>query len=466
MNISDTPACLYGYNGSKWPIRCLGKLDFSVNSGHGGCAALYFNSCSYGGKGEDTTAEIFIVNCGFDCNHYSYKSIVKSNSGHFGAENGLCTDEKGMLIGSCMFGNNHLMLMTNDYNSTTLSHGIFIETVYPGPANLPVNVNGPEGDKGKGGLTLVLCSGMEGGIVCNSLYMIRSGFKDNKFQQKIISGEDKFKFDVDEDGVLNVTGSGKCSYGIFYNRGMSPSSSRALVTLTQALDGKESEILFENIQGYASLIVLCSNSNGTEDSTAATSYFISVGNSQILEVKEIAGQHGPSYDKSDLWNFEIVAGQLLVSGPVGPCRYAVLSNFKDGEAVQGVQNQDGCLATGEPTKLEGQVKITLTGVEGFVDKTSRIVIKLDHKIVETFKPEDLQKEKGTWKFSRKWTEEERCVGIQLIRVYAVRKHLKSRYYFLAFRFYYPPTFQRKSRDIVIPPSVRPSVMSHHCSQTI
>ena len=438
MNISDTPACLYGYTGSNQPIRCYGKLDFSVNSGHGGCAALYFNSCSYHnylitflGEGEETTAEIFIVNCGFDCNHFSCKSVVKSHAGEFGTENGLCTDEKGMLIGNCMFGHNHLMLMTNDYNSMTLSHGIFTETVYPGPASLSVNVNGPEGEQfAAGGVTLVLCSGMEGGVVCNGLYMIRSGFKDNEFQQKIIFGEDKFQFDVDRSGVLNVTGPGKCSYGIFYNRAMSPSSSRTLVTLTQAVDGKESEILFENVQGNALLIILCSNSNGTEDSTAATMYFISVGNGQILEAKEVAGQHGPSYDKSDLWNFEICAGQLLVSGPVGPCRYAVLSNYKDGEAVQGVQNQTGCLATGEPTKLEGWVKITLTGVEGFVDRESIIVIKLDHKTVQTFKPEDLQKEKETWKFSRKWTEEERCTGIQLIRVYAVRKHLKSRYHFL------------------------------------
>lgn len=422
---SDIPACLYATNGSKWPIRCFAKLDFNVNAHHGGCAALYVNSCAYGGKGEETTAEIFLVNFGFDCNHLSCISISKCHMGHFGPANKLRCDEEGLLIGDCLFGTNHCMLMTNDYKSTSLSHGVYAEGD-SGSVELPVNVNGAEPDKGHGGgVTLVLCTGVDGETICNAVYMVRSGFKDNKFQQKLISGEDKFKFDVDEQGVLNVTGPGKCSYSVFYNRKLFPSTSKALVTLTQATDGKDSELLLENVKGHASLIVLCSNSNGTENSTVSSVYFVSIGKGQILEAKEMVGQHGPSYKQSDLWQFEIVAGQLLITGPGGPCKYAVLSNYKQGKDVRRILGQDGCLATGEASKLHGQVKVDLAGVDGIVDKESRIAVRLNHRIVQTLKPGDLIKENETWRFYRKWSEEEKCTGIQLIRVYAVRKHVKS-----------------------------------------
>ena len=421
------PPCLYAKNNSKWPIRCYAKLNFNVNSHHGGCAGLYFNSCAYGGKGEESTAEIFLVKFGFDCNHIACKSIVSNHQGHFGSATGLCTDEEGTLIADCLFGSNDCMLMTNDGNSTTLSHGVYAEG-QGGTTVLPVNVNGTDADKGHGGgAALVLCTGEDGQAIHNALYLVRSGFKDNKFQNKIITGEEKFTFGVDDKGVLNVSGPGKCSYSIFYNRKLPPNPSKALVALTQSVDGKKSEMLLENVKGHASLVVLCSNSNDTEDNTVSSVYFLSTGKGQILESKEIAGLHALSYTKSDLWHFELVAGQLLVTGPAGPCRYAVLSNYKDGQDVHGIQNQDGCLATGEKSKLSGEVKVDMAGVDGFVDKESRIEIKLNQKIVRWLKPDELIKENGIWRFYQKWTEDEKFTGIGLVRVYAVRKHVKSKH---------------------------------------
>lgn len=421
---------MYGKNNSKWPIRCFVKLNFNVNAHQGGCAGLYFNSCAYGGKGEESTAEIFLVNFGFDCNHVSCKSIVKCHQGHFGSANGLMTDEDGVLIGDCLFGSNHCMLMTNDYNSTTLCHGVYAEGE-GGPTELPVNVNGTSADEGHGGGTaLILCTGEDGKSECNALYLVRSGFKDNKFQQKIITGEEKFTFSVDVSGVLNVSGPGKCSYTVFYNRKLPPNSSKALVTLTQSSDGKTSEVLLKNVKGNASLVVLCSSSNGNEDSTASSMYFISLGQGQITESKQIVGQHGPSYKKSnsDLWQFKMDSKQLLVTGPTGPCKYAVLSNYKEGQDVKGIQNQDGCLATGEKKKLHGQVKVDLLGVDGFVDKESRIAIKMNQKTVRQLKPEDLVKENGIWRFYQKWKDDEKSTGMQLIRVFAIRKHVKCKYH--------------------------------------
>ena len=420
------PPCLYAKNNSKWPIRCYAKLNFNVNSHHGGCTGLYFNSCAYGGKGEESTAEIFLVKFGFDCNHISCKSIVKNHQGHFGSATGLLTDEEGTLIADCLFGSNDCMIMTNDGNSTSLCHGVYAEG-QDGATVLPLNVNGSDADKGHGGgATLVLCTGEDGEGVHNALYLVRSGFKENKFQSKIITGGEKFTFGVDDKGVLNVSGPGKCSYSLFYNRKLPPNPSKALVSLTQSVDGKTSEMLLENVQGNATLAVLCSNSNGTEDNTVSSIYYLSLGKGQILESKEIAGLHALGYPKSDLWQFELVAGQLLVTGPAGPCKYAVLSNYKDGQGIQGTQNQDGCLATGDKTKLGGKVKIDMSGVDGFVDKESRIEIKLNQKIVRKLKQEDLIKENGICRFYQKWTDDEKITGIGLVRVYAVRKHIKSK----------------------------------------
>jgi hypothetical protein len=44
--------------------------------------------------------------------------------------------------------------------------------------------------------------------------MIRSGFKDNKFQAKLITGEDKYKFNASTDGTLTVTGPNGSKFGI------------------------------------------------------------------------------------------------------------------------------------------------------------------------------------------------------------------------------------------------------------
>ena len=363
---------------------------------------------------------------GFDCNHLSCKSIVKNHQGHFGSATKLLTNEEGILIADCLFGHNDCMIITNDGNSTSLSHGVYAEG-QEGATVLPVNVNGSDADKGHGGgAALVLCTGEDGEGVHNALYLVRSGFKDNKFQSKVITGAEKFTFGVDDTGILNVTGPGKCSYSLFYNRKLPQSPSKALVSLTQSLDGKDSEMLLENVQGNASLVIMCSNSNGTEDNTASSLYYLSIGNGQILESKELSGLHALAYPKSDLWQLELVAGQLLVTGPDGPCRYAVLSNYKDGGSIQGTQNQDGCLATGENTKLGGEVKVDMDGVDGFVNKESRIEIKLNQKIVRKLKSEDLVKENGIFRFYQKWTDEEKITGIGLVRVYAVRKHVKSK----------------------------------------
>jgi hypothetical protein len=87
-----------------------------------------------------------------------------------------------------------------------------------------------------------------------------------KVEAKIISGDDKFEFSVREDGILTVAGPTGSQFGIFHNRDNLPlMPSHVYVSQTQCLDGTHT--LMKNIadQSTSTLVVLCSNSYGTQD---------------------------------------------------------------------------------------------------------------------------------------------------------------------------------------------------------
>jgi hypothetical protein len=100
-----------------------------------------------------------------------------------------------------------------------------------------------------------------------------------------------------------------------------------MVPVVRLLQVAQQQLLLENLKGHSTLLVLCSNSNGTEISTVSSVYHVSLDGGNVVG-KEISGSHGPSYQQSDLWKFEVVAGQLVITGPPGPCKYGILSNMK------------------------------------------------------------------------------------------------------------------------------------------
>lgn len=418
-----------------WPIRCFAKPDFNINAHHGGCASLVLISTSYGGKGEETNVEAFLLSSGFDCNHKKQKSIFRAHEGHFSAENVLIEDEKGNLVCDCNFGTNHVRLLTNDCHFGNLRNGVYIEGSSDGnPTVLPLNVNGNwNKDAGNGsGLTMVICSGAEGETTLSAVYMIKSGFKDNKFMSKLFAGEDKFQFSLQGEN-LAISGPTGSRYSLFHNRNNlteTPESHHAYVSQTQSADGKLPTVLIEQVQGHAGMIVLCSNSNGVEDSTAASMYFIALSDGKITNAKELAGLYGRDYKQTDLWTFEVKQGKLEVKGPDGPCRYGLMSNIPatKTELLSSIK-QGSCIATGESTRTSGKVKISSEGVTGDVDKFSDIHIMWNHKVVKEISGKQLKKEDGIYKFTHAWSESETVTGLHLVRVFAVRKHVKSMYKF-------------------------------------
>lgn len=367
---------------------------------------------------------------GFDCNQVQLKSIAACHEGHFGAKNYHYIDEEGTFIGDCLFGNNDLMLLTNDCRYGNLRNGVFMEIVEDGNSlSLPLNVNGNDGS----GLTLILCSSREDDTIISSIYMIRSGFKDNKFQAKLITGEDKYKFNTSTDGTLTVTGPNGSKFGMFHNRdNLTSWSSHTFVSQTQCLDGTKNHLLLENLKGHSTLLVLCSNSNGTENSTVSSVYHVSVDGGNLVG-KEFSGSHGPIYQQSDLWKFEVVNGQLVITGPPGPCKYGILSNMKASKQELLLSSkQESCLATGEPSKTRGNVKVTLEGIAGYVNKSNEICIMMNHKVTQILSERVVERDTGTdmYTFSYKWCKEETMVGYHMIRVFAVRKHVTCKYVLL------------------------------------
>ena len=83
-------------------------------------------SNAYGAKPHETTAQLALLRFGFDGNHFGWKSILATNEGHFGCENGLVTDERGNLVADLLFGNNHVMFLTNLSQYGNLKHGVVV----------------------------------------------------------------------------------------------------------------------------------------------------------------------------------------------------------------------------------------------------------------------------------------------------------------------------------------------------
>ncbi|XP_060078987.1 uncharacterized protein LOC132558436 [Ylistrum balloti] len=409
---------LYGRNSSKWPIRNYVKLDFPVNANYGGGAALLLCSNQYGGKGPETTAEIFLLRSGFDCNHFGNSSIMTGNSGHFGCQNYFMTNEEGFLLGNLMFGTNTVMVLSNDCQYGDLSNG--------------VQISSPAGENGRYRLfinsnstvcMLVLCSSSEG----NATYMVRTGFKENFVQAKLIHGDDKWKFDTNTNGEVDAEGPSGSYFSFYVNKPESVISDNTLkksrVLFTQATDGQEPTLVLDN-QEPGVLMVLCSNSIGTENKTAAAVYMVTISSSSEISTKLVKSSAATDYANADLWAFESVAGKCIsVKGPSGPCRYATISNLEEKEKTP--MNQTICLSSGEPSTVRGQVDITEKMVKGILDRPSQVMIMVNHEIIASFKPGQLRQVREGYAFCREWKEGEITIGTSLVRVFASRKHVTS-----------------------------------------
>ncbi|KAL5012525.1 hypothetical protein ScPMuIL_011076 [Solemya velum] len=263
-------------------VSCTSRLQ--CNASPGRLCILLFISNRTGHESDNaghTTSEILLVRSGFDCNHSALTSICKNHGGNFGCSNGSYVDEEGQLLGELMFGMNHLMLLSNDSKYGNLSNGVFVKgAVQDELCPLPIKVNDSS-------TTLILCSGQESGVgsakPVSCIYMIRSGHSKDVFHSLHVKGDDLWKFSVEKGGILHVLGPSNSFYGLYHNRenlhGDFPD--RTQTVQTQAFEGDKACKLLDNVAEIGVAVILCSNSNGTEDSTASSVYVAFLGDGQV-----------------------------------------------------------------------------------------------------------------------------------------------------------------------------------------
>ena len=414
-----------GENSSRWPYRNFTRLPFNVNGGAGGSASLVLTSCAYGGKGEETNTEMFLLRGGVDCNHFAATSVFRDHEGHFGPENKFITTEDGTLILNGLFGHNFTRVFSNVGKYSNLRDGRLVENA----TKLPLKVNCG------GGLTIILCSGIHSDKMVNAVYMVRSGFKDNKFKSKLLAGDDVFEFYVEAE-FAHVKNIKESRYAVFHNRdNLEGAENHCFVSQTQAYNGKDANVLCEKVADNASFLVLCSSSNGTEDVTGAALYWLAVHDGKIVTAKELSRNVHKLVTDGDTWSFEIVNGRLLVTGLDGPNRYGLLSNQPASTTqLMASLQQSSCLLSGEKTKVSGYVTVTEKGFSGNVGRRSKVQIQLNDKTAIVVTEEKLKQEGDIWTFSHQWTKEELSVGCHVVRVFALRPHVHSEYISPLLRF--------------------------------
>ena len=378
---------------------------------------------------------------GFDGNHVGIKSIEKCHHGHFGPETVFNpTDEQGQLLPDCMFGTNHLCLITNDPRYGNLSHGLHGKGEEDGSVSpLPLSVNGGDGSSA----AILLCSGWEPGAdeakFVTGFYLVRVGHINEKLEAKFVKGEDKWKFGYNDEAVVTVEGVRRSVYGFYHNRDnvlsdISTVKGQAMSHQCQTIKGEEETIIMSSVNNQRGvLLVMCSNSSGTVNATAAAVYMLTLCDGSVKS-ECVSDDHGDTYReaKSDLWTFQILNNTLIVSGPSGPCRYGFISNLFNDGSQSGSTTAPACLATGQPEPIRGAVSVTDKGLTGQMSKRAPVLVKRNEEATFVFEAGDLVETDGGYAFHREWTKEEQAVGLHLIRVYAVCKHATGHCHLMLF----------------------------------
>lgn len=330
------------------------------------------------------------------------------------------------MIVDCLFGINHISVVSNNPEYGNLGHGVVIEATSSDEEYcLPISLNESEG-----GASIVLCSGWESGSneanFVSAFYLLRIGCKNGKVQAKCVKGSDKWQFGTNQDGVVTVKSSSvsRSAFALYHNKEdlseSVPVKGSARADYAIAVDGAERTRVMKQVgRADGTLLVLCSHSSGVLDATAAALYSLTLQNGSVSS-ECVAANCGAGYEggKADVWSFKVIDEDLVAVGPSGPCKYASMSNLLGNSVGQATSM---CIATGDATPFQGRVSIDSDGISGVVSKRVSLVVKRNEEAVMLFKDAELVKVNGSYAFSRKWAPDEKSSGLHMIRVFAICK---------------------------------------------
>ncbi|XP_041454385.1 uncharacterized protein LOC121407396 [Lytechinus variegatus] len=106
-------ACIEASSSNTYPLSSLTETTMNVNAKHGGGTALILNTVGRGELDHDL-AEIALLRCGFDGNHYSTKQLAKAGDhSRFYVWNEIRTDKQGFVKPELLYGKSHTTILSN-----------------------------------------------------------------------------------------------------------------------------------------------------------------------------------------------------------------------------------------------------------------------------------------------------------------------------------------------------------------
>ncbi|EDV21766.1 uncharacterized protein TRIADDRAFT_59817 [Trichoplax adhaerens] len=422
-----------------WPLCCSIQLDFNVNGQYGGSTSLLIVSSTYN---RETAAALLMLQSGFDSNHCRlsiiHQMLGKKHQPTFGDCIYVHPDVKGNLILNSGCGANFVTILSNHAHQTSLRCGLVcIPKDNELICDLPIKV-----DESDGGAAILLCSApCEGRAKAKlsafgALYLLRFGSDGNNFHGEKLYGDSQWKFSTKgPNSRLRVSGPKESTYCLYHNRPdryqdiKDSSVFRNFTYHTQAIDGERKTMILKLATSikHCIFIVLCSHSYGNEDRTISALYLLTVSTEASEKRKVRAGYFkgsGSKGNNSNVWKFSLSNASIYVSGPSGPCRYAILSNISDSRLSHGMKqtdhNQHASLAIADRSFLHSQVDIDNEKISGWLSQSSTLCITVDEKEVFRIKRQELNQEsENKFTFSKLWPSRQRILGLHLIRVFAI-----------------------------------------------
>ncbi|XP_071959589.1 uncharacterized protein [Antedon mediterranea] len=416
-------AAIEGHAHSFHPVQSYNKLNFSVNAGPGGGAAL-LQIARVTGNG--TSAQVQLVRCGSSGNHFETKSLFKTGEHSVYHYDVIYTNSAGALCPMAIYGTSHTNLLSNLPQYGNCECGVLLQGSKKGVFNTEIKVS----DLPNFFSILALCSGppIKGKTSCNA-YLIQS----DPFSSVVFLPDknDIWKFTKDENDFLKINGPQNSSILLFFN---SPDDLKSKVHVTgqkplinhlQSFVGSEETSLLSDLKKLpnGSMFVLCSHGIGKDDDTTSALYIVSINKSNT-DCTFVQGMSG-HLSSGNAWTIYTKNDKLVAVGPAGPCRYTVLSNIASPFQVDESQLAN-CLLTGEAQPIRTGLVIHGDKVMGWITKACKIKLLLNGKVLEIIPMRKLLKQPdGRFGFCRVLSEEDKKPGLKFIQAFAYVKDIND-----------------------------------------
>ncbi|XP_063951363.1 uncharacterized protein LOC129253865 [Lytechinus pictus] len=430
-------ACVEASTLCGFPLPSLIDAKFNVNAKHGGGTALLMLTR---GKQDSDSSEITLLRCGFDGNHYSFKSLAQGGEHSIYNWNEVFTDPQGFLQPKLLFGKSHATVLSNLVQFGHGGCGVLFEGPKTGILNSSASIvptppisSVSDAD---GSCALVICSAQpnKSGAVQSQTYLVhfqRDGHV--KPVPLVPDGSDSFTMRTYDGKTLELCGPSYSHFVVFHSKSAAFAEDhhdkpRGKVVHLQEFSGINPTTLLEDTSNFVgrSMLVMCSHSLQDEDSTTSALYQVTLMKGQA-GVAYIAGMSGV-LQSADVWTITMTNEKALqIVGPKGPCRYSLFSNIP--EDVPDPNDRclsPFCLATGDAETIEGGLIIDDDNLTVWVDSMTKVLVTCDGVTIQEVEGGNwLEQPDGRLAFQRELTEKEKSTGLKFYRAFAVVKDING-----------------------------------------